>query len=288
MNDFAVFILSHGRANKVVTYKSLRRAGYSGKIYIIVDNEDKQIEEYKKNYGEQVIVFDKQKQLEITETMDNFGTKQTVLFARNVNFQIAKELGIQYFLQLDDDYGSWESTFSYKAEERDGYLITFNHKQIKNLDKIFEEILKFFKNTPIRALALAQRGDFVGGKDNVKSTITALRKCMNTWFLKTNEPIEFIGTMNDDYNTSLLYSSRGAIFLTLTQITIGHNPTQTTEGGITELYKRQGTYVKTFYSVMLMPSAVKVSVLGSTYPRIHHKAYWDLIAPKIIREEYKK
>lgn len=46
--NFAVFILSHGRAGKVYTFDTLRKQGYTGKIYIIIDNEDEQEAEYKK------------------------------------------------------------------------------------------------------------------------------------------------------------------------------------------------------------------------------------------------
>ena len=35
--NFAVFILSHGRANNVITIKTLRDVGYTGKIYIIIN-----------------------------------------------------------------------------------------------------------------------------------------------------------------------------------------------------------------------------------------------------------
>lgn len=56
--NFAVFILSHGRAGKVYTFDTLRKQGYTGKIYIIIDNEDEQESEYKKRF-KNVIVFDK-------------------------------------------------------------------------------------------------------------------------------------------------------------------------------------------------------------------------------------
>ena len=55
MNSFAVFILTHGRANNVITYATLRKQGYTGQIYLMVDDEDKQIDDYKKLYGKQVI-----------------------------------------------------------------------------------------------------------------------------------------------------------------------------------------------------------------------------------------
>ena len=47
-NKFAVFILTHGRANNVITYATLKKQGYTGKIYLMIDDEDKQAEEYKK------------------------------------------------------------------------------------------------------------------------------------------------------------------------------------------------------------------------------------------------
>ena len=40
-DDFCAFILTHGRPYKVHTYQTLRKAGYTGKIYIVIDNEDK-------------------------------------------------------------------------------------------------------------------------------------------------------------------------------------------------------------------------------------------------------
>ncbi len=39
---------------------TLKKCGYTGKIYFIVDNEDKTIEQYQKNYGiENLKIFDK-------------------------------------------------------------------------------------------------------------------------------------------------------------------------------------------------------------------------------------
>ena len=58
--DFAVFILTHGRPNNVKTLNTLNYSGYTGKIYFIVDNEDKTINEYQKNFGKEYVkIFDK-------------------------------------------------------------------------------------------------------------------------------------------------------------------------------------------------------------------------------------
>lgn len=59
-NNFAVFILSHGRAGNVKTYQTLINQGYTGKIYIIIDDEDEMCQAYIDKYGMEIIkVFSK-------------------------------------------------------------------------------------------------------------------------------------------------------------------------------------------------------------------------------------
>ncbi len=58
-DDFCAFILTHGRPDKVLTYRTLRRAGYTGKIFIVVDDEDKTRHQYMAEFGEQFWYFPK-------------------------------------------------------------------------------------------------------------------------------------------------------------------------------------------------------------------------------------
>lgn len=58
-NDVVVFIITHHRAEKQLTLNCLRKAGYSGEIYLVVDNQDKELEIYKKNYKDKLLIFDK-------------------------------------------------------------------------------------------------------------------------------------------------------------------------------------------------------------------------------------
>lgn len=104
-SDFAVFILTHGRADNVATMGALKKGGYTGKWYMIIDDEDETAEQYRKNFGpEHVIMFDKQEAYDRADTMDNFNEHRAIIYARNETFRIAKELGLKYFLMLDDDY----------------------------------------------------------------------------------------------------------------------------------------------------------------------------------------
>ena len=59
-NDFAIFILTHGRPDNVRTIASLRSHGYTGKIVLVIDNEDQSRANYEA-LGVDVVVFDKEK-----------------------------------------------------------------------------------------------------------------------------------------------------------------------------------------------------------------------------------
>jgi hypothetical protein len=282
MNDFAIFILSHGRPNTVFSYKTLRRQGYTGKIYIIIDNADTTANQYYKNYDKQVIMFNKKEEAKYTDCCDNFNNLKTAMYARNVCYKIAKKLNIRYFCQFDDDYTQME----YKSDN----LGNYSSKCIKNLDKIFKIILDFYKSVNIKSIAFAQGGDFLGGSNNseVLDGYKPIRKCMNSWICDTERPLLFTGTMNDDVSTYVRYSIKGYIFLTCMLISVIQVATQAGEGGMSDIYKNSGTYVKTFYTVMQAPSCVKIALMGRVNYRIHHKVQWNNTAPKIIREKYKK
>lgn len=167
-DDFAVFILTHGRADNVVTYNTIRKQGYTGPIYLICDNEDEQLEEYRVKYGtEAVKVFDKQKAYDNTDTMDNFNEHRAIIYGRNESFKIAKDLGLKHFLQLDDDYDRIE--FRYPKY---GKLLT---KEVRNMDLVIASMINFLDKSGALTVALCQNGDFVGGAqgDNCKKRTSA-------------------------------------------------------------------------------------------------------------------
>ncbi len=279
--DFAVFILTHGRADNVITLKSLLRGGYTGRWYMVIDDEDNDAEKYQEKYGaDHVIMFDKQEAYNRADTMDNFNNHRAIIYARNESFRIAKDLGLTYFLMMDDDYK--EIDFRYE----DGKKLA--GKPARDLDRIFEAMLKFLDVSGAATVAFAQGGDFLGGLDGGKFKKRLLRKAMNSLFCRTDRPIDFRGTMNEDVTTYTVLGSRGRLFFTLCDMCIIQLPTQSLNGGMTEAYTETGTYVKTFYSVMAMPSCIKVSMMYSKHRRIHHRIDWECCVPKILNEKYRK
>lgn len=279
--NFAIFILSHGRANNVVTLKTLKRTNYSGKIYIVCDNEDDQIDDYRKLEGiTDVLVFDKQWQMDHCDRMDNFDNRKVILYARNACFDFAEKLNIDYFLEFDDDYHA----FYFRKIEGDKLQHYFMH----DFDRVVNSFLDFLTSAPIKSVAFSQGGDIIGGADNHYFQTGFKRKAMNSFFCKTKDRCYFQGSINEDVNMYVLGGIRGDIYLTIMETSLEQTTTQANKGGMTEQYLEFGTYVKSFYSVMCAPSCVKIWSMGLEHPRLHHKIKWDHCSPCIINEKYRK
>lgn len=281
IDKFAVFILTHGRPDRVVTYRTLRKQGYTGDIYLIVDNEDATVDRYRENYGDKVIVFDKLAISKTFDTGDNFEDRRAVVYARNACWDIARRLGLDYFLQLDDDY----TKFNYKFTAR----LVSTEKPINNLDAVFEAVLRYYKSANILTLALGQNGDVIGGvKSTTLNKIYLKRKAMNSFFCSTGRPFQFVGRVNEDVNTYTSLGNRGGLIGTIFSAAIIQQETQSNTGGMTDLYLNEGTYIKSFYPVMYCPSFVKVYSMGHTHKRLHHKIKWDRAVPKILNPDWRK
>ena len=279
--DFAVFILSNRRADSVTTLESLQKSGYTGKWYIIVDNEDDTVYNYIEKYGEDhIIIFDKSIAAEMTDTCENSGKRGAVVFARNMCFKIAEQLGVKYFLELDDDY----VRFEYRYEE-DKKLMTY---MITDFNSVVDEMIDFLDTSGALTVAFSQGGDFIGGADSQNFRKKIVRKAMNSFFCSADRPFKFFGLINEDVNTYVTLGCRGDLFLTYSPLSLIQGVTQRNTGGLTDIYLDLGTYQKSFYSVMCSPSCVKISMMGDKHQRMHHLVNWEACSPKIISEEFKK
>lgn len=279
-DDFAVFILTHGRPDTIHTLDTLKRGNYSGKWYLVIDNEDKQAEKYYDKYGtERVIMFDKLAISKTFDTADLSQERRAIVYARNACFEIARNLNLKYFVEFDDDYTSIGIRYP-----KDGKL---SQLSCENLDEIFELMIDFLLDTDALTVCMSQGGDHMGGlTGRWKKSI--LRKAMNSFFCRTDRPFQFLGRVNEDVNTYTLLGSQGKLMMTITDLMLNQMQTQSNSGGMTDLYLDGGTYLKSFYTVLYMPSAVTVQPMGTSHKRLHHKVNWKHCVPLILDEMYKK
>jgi len=268
-DEFAVFVHSYQRLS-FTTIKTLHRLNYTGKIYLQISDEDKYIEKYKevvKDYKNvELIIYKKERDFDL---MTNINDLRSQVFAYNATIKIAKRLGLKYFLILDDDY-------------RNFYFNKSQGDEVKNLDSIFFALINFLKNTNIFCLSIAQTGDQPYYRFN------SFRKAMNFLLFETKkipDDFKFLGFTNEDVNTYLRYGNIGYIFLTYPRIILRQTQTQKQEGGYTEVYIDYGTFYKSFFSVMVLPSACRVKFVSGV-GRLHHFVKWDFAVPKILPYKY--
>lgn len=281
---FCVFIMSHGRPEKIYTLDTLDKCGYTGDWFIVIDNEDKHAQAYKEKYGNRVLQFDKLAMSKRCQNADNFENRKVILYARNACFDFAESMGYKYFLQLDDDYVAFEFTHNGKGE--------YKRKRIICFQSIVDSFCEYLEaNERIASVAFLQGGDFIGG-GNCTTVVRGLypfkkRKAMNSFFCKTSRRFWFAGRINEDVNTYLSLGSKGIIFMSIPLVVLQQKQSQSNSGGMTETYVASGTYLKSFYSVLFAPSACKVEMSKDMH-RLHHRITWNNAVPKILDEEHKK
>lgn len=111
---------------------------------------------------------------------------------------------------------------------------------------------------------------------------------MNLYFMDTDKAFYFPARINDDLTASIAEGQKGNILMTTPLASCTQTTTQKNKGGMTDLYLEAGTYIKSMYSVLHVPSAVEIREMGDKHMRIHHSVKWGHCVPMVIREEWKK
>lgn len=280
--ELVAFILTRGRPEKQFTYRSLKGGGFTGKVVFLLDDEDETRAEYEDKFPGCVRVFNRAAQVGRFDRCDNGLQRGGVVYARAACWSLAKEMGLREFIMVDDDY----TDFRYKTDSLGRYCDLL---RLRQLNGIFDSLFRWMDSTSIDCLALAQNGDFIGGANGSRAQhLRPWRKMMNVFLCRTDREFAFIGHMNEDVNTYVVEGLRGRLFLTVPNVAVNQVGTQATENGMTQIYLSRGTYVKSFYSVMLAPSCVKVTQIGTIHRRIHHQVSWRHAAPCIIHERHRK
>lgn len=275
-NNFAIFIISHERANNQFTYEALKKSGYTGNIYIIVDDSDEQLELYKKKYPKEIIIFNKDEMLKKgIDTVDNFNNKKTALIPSNYCFELAKEKGLKFFLKIDDDIKS----FNYRYEENS----KLKSKPINNMDGVISLFIEYLENTKIDCLAFGNAGGYIGGL-NGKFSEKVSRNIAGSFLFKTDTDIRFIGTRQEDFNTIAKYTPRGKLFFEILDVCICTSKRNENSGGCSTDYKNAGMYTVNFYSIIVGPSFTKMICKEDFTVKRNYNA----LEPKILNERWKK
>lgn len=276
MNDFAVFILSHKRAGNISTLIALKRANYTGELFIVVDNEDTMLSEYKRIYDKQVIIFCKEEWKNKTDTMTNEKDFSSPVFARNFISWYATEKGYKHYLMLDDDI----KTFNIRYP-KEGKL---KSKSLKNVNVYFDYLIKLLDaNKNIMCVGTGNGGSYIGGVSGKYSKGLHIGDFSQVALFK--DRYEFKGAFNEDANISLIEGQKGNV--TIVDLNISHSSPKrkSNSGGLKEEYDATNDYCIAMFSVICCPSCCMIEA-GKKGIRLKIKRSNQ--NPKILSERYKK
>lgn len=280
--DFAVIVNSHGRPDFSAA-EALRRAGYTGQLFITVDDEDDKILEYVARFGGQNIRIFHKECVGDYDVEDNFSEPMgVVMFARNEAWKMAFAKGLKYFFVMDDDLKS----ISYRAV-KGGKLKSY---QAHGIDSCFEAICDFMESdSRIFGIGFGFANDYIGGAERFEDEFGKKRLIMNGYFCKTERKYSFDGRVCEDSITSLNQARAGKIFLNITSVMMQYNiwmPNKKQgKGGMQDTYKKMSSYAMRCYALMSNPSCVKIKQVENGFDTMIQKQY---AYPKILSSRCKK
>lgn len=274
----AVFICTHGRPDAQHTLKTLRRAGYTGKIYLLLDDEDETYRYYHHNLDDcdDILQFNKQYYIDTVDIGRSDAKRKAILYAKCACEDYSKHLDLDAFIIADDDITDFR--FRY---EQDGKLLTQYVTQ--NMDEIINSYYKFILDGNICMTSFGTNQMFMGGliSDERKGEF---RIPYNFLFRNTSIPFKWISEMNED-TISVLAEHGNKYMIQLPFIKLEMKELMAgAKGGMTEFYNQMTTGTRIGTILMYSPSNVKYI---ATAKKITHAIKKDNAFPKLISSSIK-
>lgn len=273
----AVFIISHNRP-EVYTYHALRLSGYRNDIYIIVDDKDPQLDEYKKRYKENILIYSKDDytMIDMADLLPSLNSATTPKYAA---FRFASEMGLDAMAIFDDDL----KDFKYRYESN-GKLST-----------------KWFADSPKMQSVLGACFEFVAGQqipvclsfypaakvfpDTMKKFI---RQSINMFVTTPNFGLRTVRRLcpfkcrfYEDESFFVKLNSIGALVFALQNITFMSATFETKDnnGGMNPVYEQTSIYSRKFHLMLENPwnapigiyekdGTIRTSTKSADYTRI--------------------
>ena len=283
MNDrFAVFICTHGRPDKQYTLNTLRKLGYTGNIYLVLDNTDSTIQQYIDNYGiNKLIIFDKNYYINSDEydNGDNEPHYKCIVYAKRAVEDIAKSMKLKYFAISDDDITNF--VIRYPSNNK---LCTC---KVDNFDAILNEYVKFLIK-PVAGIGFGYVTSYFRGSESFSYNNLCVRKLPYQFVLRNSSiDVKWTSWMAEDDITEIQSSVVGNVWLSIPYIMQVMKPIGDIKnnGGMVDTYKSQDNFTLKFNIVKYHPRKTYYVKKKNEYVLSSKKEY---CYPKIISEVYKK
>ena len=273
-----IFIPSYHRPKNIKTAKYfIDKIGYDPKkIHIVIDDATDDIEEYKEEaerYKCNLHIFNMDESIERYDYVHRVSKlRRSAGQSRNMFYDIAKKLDIDFYIVIDDD----TNLFEIKP-----FGIYMRGAILEDINLVFESIKEFMQRQKIGVFALSQTGDVFGVPDRKMYR----KKVMNTTFYNTkyiyrgersaldSDTSLFVGVMNEGY-----FTGSTATGLVLSQTTSAKQ-----KGGLTPTYNENRLLSKALVIPLQYPSLCHAERQKKNGNRLHHRIKYKHLNPCLIK-----
>lgn len=274
-----IFIPSYHRPDNVKTVAYFLKLGYDPKkLHVILDDEADDREQYEANMaklGVPVHVFDMEEARERFDYVHRPSpARRSAGQARNQFYDLAKRLGIDFYVVIDDD------TNHYQIRPFANYK---RMAQLKDFERVFAAVKEFMQRQRIGLFGLSQTGDLM----QIPYTGLLRRKVMNTTFVDTR----FIyrgerGVQDDDTSQFVTAMNEGYFLGSMgTGLVLNQTPSAKAEGGLTDLYRELKLLNKSLVCPIQFPSCIHAERQEKNGGRLHHRIAYRYLAPVLMKGE---
>lgn len=283
-----IFILSHKSPYKCETLDTLKRLNFKGKCFILIDDEDDFLDEYKKIYGDSLVVFHKKKYYDIVDLgvpTDRLPSTSHPVFARNAIEDIVEEMGLDYYILADDDINDFKYRVPIHEYKKLPVLSINDINYSLNLYK------EFMMCNNISCVGVGTSNIYIGGYDKIVSGSYLTRRCVSNFYMRNIKAGKIKWLMPiDDTTTSYVQGVIGNLFLTLSPLEVIVRPqyiqkSDIKEDGMVDFYRNTSSFERSYYTYMILPSFIKVKYYKNHFIPQMNKEY---SCPKIISSQFKK
>ena len=272
-----IFIPSYHRADNIKTAKYLIKKGYEPKnIHVFIDDEADDAEDYEIETTKlecNLHIFSMEEARERYDFVHRPSKmRRAAGMSRNMFYDIAKSLDIDFYLVIDDD------TRQYEIKP---YGIYTRGAVLEDFTMVFEGVKEFMKKRKIGVFGLSQTGDMF----TVPDKKILRNKVMNTTFINTdyiyrgekaiqdNDTSQFVHIMNEGFFTGSLG----------TGLALNPESSASQKGGLTDLYKENKLLNKSLIIPIQFPSLCYAEKQIKNGGRLHHHIKNKNLSPRIIK-----
>ena len=197
-----VFIKTHGRPDNQLTLQTLRQAGYTGEIVLVLDDEDDTYNDYLKyrNENTALYIFNKERFVQKIDSGVSNPKRKVNLYAWCACEDLAKTYGEKFFIMADDDI----TGFRWRYEDN-GHLRSLNITQ--NLDKAFSYIEDYMLSCNISAMSTGIPQMYFSG--NIEDNLWKWRVPYTFVFRNAKYKMNWVSEYEEDIITAIQSSIEG-------------------------------------------------------------------------------